>query len=78
MTAAEVQSLVLQVLAAGVDTWLGRAQHYFSEAAIAASLPRDPPTYCHIMEGVWSLIGKTLRTLMTLSRQRWTLHLTEG
>ena len=56
MTAAEVQSLLLRVLAAGADARLGQGQHYLSKAVIAASPPPDKPTYRQIMEGVWSLI----------------------
>ena len=79
MTAAEVQSLLLRVLAAGADARLGRGQYYLAKAVIAAS-PQDPPTTRQIMEGVWSLVGQGLAYIdySESAAENWMLHLTEA
>ena len=80
MTAAEVQSLLLRVLAAGGDARLGQGQHYLSEAVVAASPPPDQPTSHQIMEGVWSLIGQGLAYIdySQPAAENWMLNLTEA
>jgi DNA modification methylase len=80
MTAAEVQSLLLRVLAAGGDTRLGRGRHYFSEAVIAASTPQNRPTHRQIMEAVWSLIGQGLAYIdySQPAAENWYLYLTDA
>jgi hypothetical protein len=79
MTAAEVQSLLLKVLAAGADARLGRGQYYLAKSVIAAS-PQDPPTPRQIMEGVWSLVGQGLAYIdySESAAENWMLHLTEA
>jgi hypothetical protein len=80
MTSAEVQSLLLRVLAAGGDTRLGRGRHYFSEAVMAASPPQNRPTNRQIMEAVWSLIGQGLAYIdySQPAAENWNLYLTEA
>ena len=80
MTSAEVQSLLLRVLAAGGDTRLGRGRHYFSEAVIAVSPPQNRATYRQVMEGVWSLIGQGLAYIdySQPAAENWSLYLTEA
>jgi hypothetical protein len=80
MTAAEVQSLLLGVLAAGAVGRLGHGQHYLSKAVIAASPPQDKPTSRQIMEGVWSLIVQGLAYIdySQPAAENWMLHLTEA
>lgn len=80
MTAAEVQSLLLRVLAAGGDARLGHGQYYLSKAVIAASPLQDQPTSRQIMEGVWSLIGQGLAYIdySQPAPENWMLHLTEA
>ena len=80
MTSAEVQSLLLRVLAAGGDTRLGRGHHYFSEAVIAASPPQNRPTSRQVMEAVWSLIGQSLAYIdySQPAAENWSLYLTEA
>lgn len=80
MTSSEVQSLLLHVLARGGDTRLGRGQHYFTEAVLAASPKQSRPTHRQIMEAVWSLIGQGLAYIdySQPAAENWTLHLSEA
>ncbi len=80
MTATEVQSLLLRVLATGGDTRLGRGRHYFSEAVMAASPPENRATHRQIMEAVWSLIAQGLAYIdySQPTAENWSLHLTEA
>lgn len=80
MIASDVQSLLLEVLARGGDTRLGRGRHYFSENVRAAAPKSDQPTYHQIMEAVWSLIAQGLAYIdySQSAAENWELHLTES
>lgn len=80
MTSAEVQSLLLRVLAAGGDTRLGRGRNYFSQTVVAASPPQNGATYRQVMAGVWSLIGQGLAYIdySDSAAENWSLYLTEA
>lgn len=80
MTPAEVQSLLLRILAQGGDTRLGRGRHYFSEAVRHAAPENDRPGYGQIMEAVWALISQGLAFIdySQPAAENWSLHLTEA
>ena len=80
MTASDVQSLLLKVLACGGDTRLGRGQHYFSANVRAAAQKSDQPNYQQVMEAVWSLIAQGLAYIdySQPAAENWELHLTEA
>lgn len=78
MTAAEIQSLLLRILAQGGDTRLGRGRHYFTEAVLAAAPQNDRPGYHQVMEAVWALISQGLAYLdySQPAAENWSLRLT--
>lgn len=77
MTSAEVQSLLLKILARGGDTRLGRGQYYFHEAVRNV----EPTLGCQpVMEAVWALIGQGLAYIdySQSPAENWVLDLTEA
>lgn len=77
MTSAEIQSLLLKVLAQGGDARLGAGRYYFHETITkqAPNLGRR-----QVMEAVWALVGQGLACIdySQPSAENWALYLTEA
>ena len=74
---AQIQSLLLRVLAQPVDTRLGRGHHYFHDA-----VRQEAPDIrrASVMEAVWALIGQGLVYIdySQPAAENWSLHLTDA
>ena len=78
MTSAELQRLVLQVLASGADTRLGGGRHYLAEAVRHVAPNDDRPSSAQIQAAVWGLVGRGLAYIDMSQRapENWDLRLT--
>ena len=76
MALSQVQSLLLEVLARGGDTRLGRGQHYL-HAAIQGANATSPQA---VMEAVWALVSQGLAYIdySQSATENWSLRLTES